>query len=134
MYVLEPLLTGLPGVGRWHQRPDTFGLLLHFGNCSSLAFQLGCQSFPSEEPQLSFPFQKHQCQGYQHYSSETALTCRNRSMMAMHMYRVSCRSLNLEWTWTSQSTRMARIRPFISLPSKKCGLIDCKTCWCNSKV
>lgn len=52
-------------------------------------------------------------------------------MMAMHMYRVSCRSRNLEWTWTSQSTKMARIRPFISLPSKKCGLMDCKTCWWN---
>lgn len=67
-------------------------------------------------------------------SPQSMLTCKYRSMMATHMYSVSCSSLNLECTCTSQSTRMARMRPFISLPSRKCGLMDCSTWWWNWEV
>lgn len=67
-------------------------------------------------------------------SPHSVLTCKYRSMTATHMYSVSCSSLNLECTCTSQSTRMARMRPFMSLPSRKCGFMDCRTCWWNWKV
>ena len=128
----EHLSAGWPDknahVGQHHQRFDTLGLLLILAPTFLWLLINWLFVFSSEIPHPGTA--KTQCSvSYWYKVPEVTLTCKNRSIMAMHMYRVSCSSLNLEWTCTSQSTSMARIRPFISLPSKKCAFMDCRTCW-----
>lgn len=55
-------------------------------------------------------------------SPQSMLTCKYRSMMATHMYSISCSSLDLERPCTSQSTRMACMQPFYLSHLRSVGL------------
>ena len=62
------------------------------------------------------------------------LTCKNLSIMAMVRYRVSWSRWKRRWTWTSQSTRIARMRPDNSPPSRYfwlTGYFSCKSRRCQ---
>ena len=56
------------------------------------------------------------------FLGETGWACKYRSMMAAHVYSISCSSLDLEFPCTSQSTRMACMQLFYLSHLRNVGL------------